>query len=116
MAAGPPREASLQMTAAGMPAASSCSPSATAEALQEPQAPTPTTTTSVSPRNSSSISGGAGWPMLGLGRGGDARLGAGEHGGHAVLRLQRCCDLLEEVRGVALGVDQQAQPQPVEPR
>src|SRR4051794_21284762 len=66
MASALTRKASLTMTTAGMPASSSCSPSATAEALQEPQSPTPTTTTSHSARSSSSISGGAGLTMLGF--------------------------------------------------
>src|SRR3954451_10256976 len=52
--------ASEQMTAAGTPARSSAMPSATAEALQEPQSPTPVITTSHSRTNSCSWSSGSG--------------------------------------------------------
>src|SRR3954453_5306541 len=48
------------MTAAGTPARSRAMPSATADALQEPQSPTPVITTSHSRTNSASWSAGSG--------------------------------------------------------
>ena len=53
----------MQTTTAGTPAASSASPSATADALHEPQSPTPTTTTSHVATRSARMSGGTGSVM-----------------------------------------------------
>ena len=96
--------ASLQMTTAGIPLCSSSSPSATADALQEPQSPTPVTTMSHSARSSAIIGSGAVSTMLGF------FLASTVCTPYCVRQFPS--DLRQEILGIALGVGQQAQPKP----